>query len=148
MSLSLYDTFLDDANFLSAFQHVRKKKSRGGIDKVSVDEFAKNLDKNLKQLQNQIAAGEYIPEPVQEVRQPKFNAQREFRKLGMPVVADKVVQTAFLKAVEPAAEKMFHNTSYAYRAGKGHRKAISRVEHNLNAWKAALGGASGCGQLL
>ena len=66
---------------------------------------------------------------------PKFNEKKEWRHLGLPTVADKIIQTALLTVVEPFAEKLFLNTSYAYRKGKGHYRAIRRVEHNLNAGK-------------
>ncbi len=132
---TITDAFLDESNLLGAFRRVRKKGSLGGVDKVSVDSFEKDLHKNLRRLRQDISAGRYTPEPVQEVRTPKFNEKKEWRHLGLPTVADKVVQTALLQVVEPLAEKLFLDTSYAYRKGKGHYRAIRRVEHNLNAGK-------------
>ncbi|MEK6651431.1 MAG: CRISPR-associated endonuclease Cas1 [Nitrospirota bacterium] len=128
---SLSDRFLSKDNFLRAFRRVSIKNSRGGIDKVSVEDFGKNLDKNILLLQKQLKEGAYIPHPVSSIHIPKFNDQNEWRELGLPTVADKIVQAALLQAVEPVAEKIFLDTSYGYRPGKGHYKAIRRVEHNL-----------------
>ena len=37
-----------------------------------------------------------------------------------------------LQVIEPLAEKIFSDCSYAYRPGKGHYKAIRRIDHSLN----------------
>jgi group II intron reverse transcriptase/maturase/CRISPR-associated endonuclease Cas1 len=131
MTKSLFAQFIDDANFLRAFQRVQEKNSQGGIDRVSVNEFAGKLYRNLKELRREIEFNQYTPEPVQGLAIPKFNGKGEFRQLGLPTVRDKIVQTALLQVVEPLAEKLFCNTSYGYRKGKGPAKAIRRVEHNL-----------------
>lgn len=68
---------------------------------------------------------------------PKFNEANEWRELGLPSVADKVVQAAMLQVTEPLAEKIFSDCSYAYRPGKGHYKAIRRIDHSLNNRKKA-----------
>lgn len=132
MKATLFEQFLDEANFIKAYQHVRGKKARGGVDQVTVDEFGRNLKRNIGRLRKEIEERKYLPQPVQAVTIPKFNERKEMRQLGLPTVADKVVQRALMQVVEPLAEKMFHDTSYAYRPGKGHRKAIRRVEHNLS----------------
>lgn len=129
--ISLTEQFLSKDNFLKAYRRISLKNSSGGIDQVSVADFGKNLDKNIQRLQKQILEGSYIPQPVSAIRIPKFNEQNEWRELGLPTVADKVVQAALLQIVEPLAEKIFFDTSYGYRSGKGHYKAIRRVEHNL-----------------
>ncbi|NDY73829.1 CRISPR-associated endonuclease Cas1 [Desulfobacter hydrogenophilus] len=135
MTASILDAFLDESNLLNAFRRVRQKGSRGGIDNVSVDAFEKDLKKNLRRLRQDIIEGGYTPEPVAEIRTPKFNEKKEWRHLGLPTVADKIIQKALLTVVEPLAEKLFLDTSYAYRKDKGHYRAIRRVEHNLNAGK-------------
>jgi CRISPR-associated protein Cas1 len=128
---NLLDQFLSKSNFISAYNRIASKKASGGIDGVSVEAFGRRLDKNIKRLQEQIRNRSYIPQPVKSTYIPKFNEENEWRELGLPTVADKVVQSALLQVVEPLAEKIFLDTSYGYRPGKGHYKAIRRVEHNL-----------------
>jgi len=131
MTNSLFARFIDEANFLRAFQRIQTKNSQGGIDRISVNEFAGKLYRNLKELRLDIENNRYTPEPVLAVSQPKWNDKNEFRLLGLPTVRDKIVQTALLQVVEPLAERLFCDTSYGYRKDKGPAKAIRRVEHNL-----------------
>lgn len=128
----LFAQFIDESNLYAAYQRVLEKKTRGGIDQVSVDDFAKSHQANLRKLRLELESQQYTPEPVQAVAIPKFNEKNEYRQLGLPTVRDKIVQTAMLQVVEPLAEKLFLDTSYGYRKNKGHAKAIRRVEHYLS----------------
>ncbi len=128
---SLFDSFISEDNFLSAYKRVAAKNAAGGVDGISIETFGKQLTKNIAQLCEQVRTGKYIPHPVKATHIPKFNEKKEWRELGLPAVADKIVQAALLQVVEPLAEKIFSDTSYGYRHGKGHYKAIRRVEHNL-----------------
>lgn len=127
----LFDRVVCMSNLRRAFERVAAKKSQGGVDRVTVEEFGQHSDRNLKALQGQLLDGSYVPAPVAEICVPKFNDAGEYRRLGLPTVADKIAQAAMLEIVFPLAEKMFLDVSYGYRPGKGHFKAIRRVEHNL-----------------
>lgn len=128
---NLLEQFLSKNNFLSAYRRIASKKALGGIDGVSVEEFNRRLDQNIQRLQEQIQERRYIPQPVRTINIPKFNEEKEWRELGLPTVADKVVQAAVLQVVEPLGEKIFLDASYGYRPGKGPQKALRRVEHHL-----------------
>lgn len=128
---SLFERFISHDNFHSAFVRVAGKNASGGVDAMSVEQFGKDLEKNISRLIDRIQTGTYSPEPVAAVHIPKFNAANEWRELGLPTVADKIVQTALIQAVEPLAEKKFLSNSYGYRPGKGPYKALRRVEHAL-----------------
>jgi len=128
---SLFDRFISFNNFKTAFIRVAGKNSKGGIDRMSVDDFDKKLEKNIRKLIDTIIEGRYAPEPVISVHIPKFNAANEWRELGLPTVSDKVVQTALLQVAEPLSEKKFLSNSYGYRPGKGPYKALRRVEHAI-----------------
>lgn len=131
MNSSLFDHFLDEKNFILAYKRVATKGTRGGIDHVSVEEFGRHLKRNISSLRHKIRKGSYVPQPVESIHVPKFNEENEWRELGLPTVADKVVQTALVQVIEPMAEQIFLDTSYGYRPGKGPHRAIRRVEHNL-----------------
>ncbi|MDO5675672.1 MAG: CRISPR-associated endonuclease Cas1 [bacterium] len=132
---SLFSRFVAERNIYAAYHRVLSKKSAGGIDRVSVDEFAGDHHRNLLRLRRELMQGQYNPEPVKAASIPKFNDKGEFRQLGLPTVRDKIVQAALLQVVEPLTEKLFLDTSYGYRKQKGHRKAIGRVEDNLSRHK-------------
>ncbi|MCR4321456.1 MAG: CRISPR-associated endonuclease Cas1 [Candidatus Brocadiaceae bacterium] len=129
---NLLEKFLSTSNFLSAYSRIASKKAAGGLDGVTVEAFGRRLDQHISKLQKEIRECRYVPQPAVVTNIPKFNEANEWRELGLPSVADKVVQAALLQVVEPLAERMFLDCSYAYRPGKGHYKALRRVEHSLN----------------
>lgn len=128
---NLLEQFLSKENFLSAYRRVDSKGASGGIDGISLETFGSRLDQNIRRLQEEIRERRYIPHPAIAVHIPKFNEENEWREFGLSTVADKIVQAALLQVVEPIAERRFLDCSYAYRQGKGHYKAIRRVEHSL-----------------
>jgi group II intron reverse transcriptase/maturase/CRISPR-associated endonuclease Cas1 len=129
---TLFDRFLATENFLTACKRVAAKGARGGLDQVTPEEFLSHGAHRLNELITTLKGGTYTPEPVMSLQVPKFGNKGGYRELGLPTVADKIVQTALLQVVEPLAEKIFLNTSYGYRPGKGAAKALRRVEHNLS----------------
>mgnify|MGYP001568695341 CR=1 FL=1 len=100
---NLLEKFLSTSNFLSAYQRIATKKSAGGLDGVTVEEFGRHLDQHISKLQKEIRERRYIPQPAAVTHIPKFNEENEWRELGLPSVADKVVQAALLQVVEPLA---------------------------------------------
>lgn len=57
----------------------------------------------------------------------------EKRPLGIPTVADRVVQTAVRMVIEPILESCFAAQSYGFRPGRGCKDALRRVEELLRA---------------
>lgn len=134
MNTKLYSK-LSDLNLLfRAWQKVRKKKSLGGIDNVSIYEFEAELDKNLKELSVQISDFTYISEPYKTYHIKK--KKNETRKLAMVSVKDKILQNAVKEIIEPRFEKHFPDISYGYRPGKNTTKAIKRVLHFIKYQKS------------
>jgi group II intron reverse transcriptase/maturase/CRISPR-associated endonuclease Cas1 len=128
---TLLEQFLSRSNFISAYERITSKRASGGLDNVTVESFGSRLDQHISKLQKEITEHRYVPQPLKSIHVPKFNKDNEWRGLALPSVADKVVQAALLQVVGPLGEKLFLDSSYAYRKGKGHYKAIRRVEHCL-----------------
>ncbi|HED01046.1 MAG TPA: CRISPR-associated endonuclease Cas1 [Proteobacteria bacterium] len=127
MEGELYKEICRIENLLSAWARVKEKGSAGGIDRVTIESFEDGLEKNLRELSEQLSSRHYIPEPYQEVNIPKDD--NEFRSLSLPTIRDKIVQQAAKDLLEPILDKEFLDVSYAYRANKGPAKAIGRVSH-------------------
>ncbi len=121
----------DPENLLDAWKRVRTKKAAGGLDGKSVEDFERDVEKELQALREEIIAGRYVPEPLLQIQIPKSNKPGEKRSLGLPSVRDKVAQEAVRTVIEPAVDKDFMDASYGYRRGKGPAKAIGRVRHIL-----------------
>src|SRR5450631_3744305 len=56
--------YLLDEEFLTACYGALKKKKASGVDGVTVEEYGKNLQKNLQDLVNRMKAKRYYPQPV------------------------------------------------------------------------------------
>lgn len=127
MTDNLYQKIYDTYALVEAWEKIRKKGSRGGIDDVGITDFQKNLDDNIKKLSDSLQDGSYVPEPYQEFKIDKGN--NEFRTLGLPTIRDKIVQQAVLAILEPILNPAFLDISYAYRPNKGPLRAVNRVKH-------------------
>lgn len=106
-----------------AYQQVRANRGAAGIDDVSIEDFEKNLSRNLYKVWNRMSSGSYFPPPVKQVEIPK--ASGGTRKLGVPTVADRVAQTVVKLIIEPRLEAIFHPDSYGYRAGRSAKQAVA-----------------------
>ncbi|MGQ9569592.1 MAG: CRISPR-associated endonuclease Cas1 [Thermodesulfovibrionales bacterium] len=126
----LYKEVYKLENLLSAWAKVKEKGSAGGIDRVTIDTFEADLDKNIKELSGELSSYHYIPEPYQEIKIPKDD--NELRSLSLPTIKDKIVQQAVKDIVEPILDKEFLDVSYAYRANKGPARAVGRVIHLIS----------------
>lgn len=130
---SLYQSVTSLYALQNAWKVVRAKNSVGGIDGHSVTTFEKRLLDNLNELRHELLAKQWVPEPYLKVEIAKKDSER--RKLGLLSIKDKIVQQAIKTAIEPRMDKLFLNSSYGYRPGRGAEKAIRRTVHELRQLK-------------
>jgi group II intron reverse transcriptase/maturase len=112
-----------------AYRKVLANKGSEGVDKESLENYQKNLSKNLYKLWNRLSSGSYFPQPVREVMIPKSNGKQ--RKLGIPTVTDRIAQQVIKTYLEPRLEKVFHENSYGYRPSKSAHDAVDEVRKNV-----------------
>ncbi|HET9654586.1 MAG TPA: group II intron reverse transcriptase/maturase [Kineosporiaceae bacterium] len=70
-------------------------------------------------------AAPWVPQPVKRVYVPKKNGR--LRPLGIPVIADRVLQAVVVNALEPEWEARFEPRSYGFRPGRGCHDAIKAI---------------------
>ena len=114
-----------------AYLKVRSKEGAGGVDRVTLEQFEKDLKSNLYKIWNRMSSGAYFPPPVRAVTIPKKSGGE--RILGVPTVADRVAQTVVRQMIEPALDKIFLADSYGYRPGKSAHDAIGVTRERC--WK-------------
>lgn len=72
-------------------------------------------------------SGSWEARPVKRVYIPKAGGKR--RPLGIPVIADRVLQARVVNALEPEWEARFEPRSYGFRPGRGCHDAIEAIFH-------------------
>lgn len=71
--------------------------------------------------------GSFRPEPVRERKIPKPGGSGKVRRLGIPTVADRVVQAALKLVLEPVFEADFEPVSFGFRPGRRAHDAIADI---------------------
>jgi RNA-directed DNA polymerase len=113
-----------------AWEQVQSNAGACGVDGITVERFAKDSQKRLLAVSEQIKRGTYQPQPVKRVWIPKPGSA-EKRPLGIPTVRDRVVQTALRMVMEPIFEREFAEESYGFRPGRSCQDALRRVDELL-----------------
>lgn len=126
---SLIDKVYKRLNLYIAFERVRQNKGAGGVDRVSLEEFERNLEFNLEEIHRLLYEDKYEPQPVRRVYIPKPNGEK--RPLGIPTVRDRVTQQAILNRIGKIFEAKFMDCSYGFRPNRSALKAVETVEQYL-----------------
>ena len=111
-------------NLRQAFRSLDGSKAVG-IDQVTKDYYAKNLEANLQQLADRISRGGWRPQPSREVLIPK--ASGGTRPLAIGCLEDKIVQQLGAKILEAIYEDSFHRHSFGFRPKRNTHQAIARL---------------------
>ena len=117
---------------VEAWEKVQANGGAPGVDAVSITDFGSDVRNNLYKLWNRMSAGSYLPAPVRAVEIPKDHGAG-VRTLGVPVVADRVAQTAVARLLEEKLEPIFHPDSYGYRPGRSAHDALAHTRRRC--WK-------------
>ncbi len=123
---SLIDKVYAPATLEVAWTKVRSNRGAAGVDGVSLERFAARSDEYLAELSTALRDGTYQPQPVKRVDIPKGDGRT--RPLGIPVVKDRIVQTAMKLAIEPIFEVGFLEGSYGFRPGRSCHDALREVD--------------------
>lgn len=126
----LLEAIAEPANLEMAWQRVRANAGAAGIDGQSIAAFDADAEHQLDSLRRRLLSAErYVPPPVRRVQIPKPDGR--VRPLGIPTVADRVVQQATRQVIEPLFEAKFLPCSFGYRQGKGAQKAAGWVREAI-----------------
>ena len=124
--------FYDPAFLVHAWERVSTNKGARtpGIDKATVAlvESRVGVEVFLGQIRDSLKSGGFAPVEVRQVMIPKGDTGK-FRKLGIPTIADRVVQASLKAVLEPIFEADFKPCSYGFRPNRRAHDAISEIHH-------------------
>jgi RNA-directed DNA polymerase len=126
---SLIDKVYAPRTLQLAWQRVWANRGAAGVDRVSIERFSRKATEYLEELATSLREGTYRPQAVRRVHIPKGSGRT--RPLGIPVVKDRIVQTALKLVLEPIFEKEFHPYSFGFRPGRGCKDALREVDRLL-----------------
>ena len=118
----LIEQMIARENLNLAWRKVRANKGAAGVDGLDIEATQGRLRQDWPQIEAQLLAGTYRPEPVRRVEIPK--ASGGTRKLGVPTVTDRFVQQAVLQVLAPLCEPGFSEHSYGFRPGRSAHQAV------------------------
>ena len=128
----LYDKLCREDVLRRAYMDVRLNKGAPGVDEMTFDHIENEVgtDVFLDGVRQQLIAKRYKPQAVRRVYIPKADGKQ--RPLGIPVIADRVVQAAAKIVLEPIFEADFKDFSYGFRPNKNAHQALREIYKWLN----------------
>ena len=128
--MKLIDRILGRENMLRALKAVKRNKGAAGIDKVTVEELDEYFRQHWTEMKTDILNKKYKPQPVRRVYIPKANGKK--RPLGIPTVADRVIQQAIAQVLVEIFDPTFSENSHGFRPQRSCHTAMEQVLQNLN----------------
>ena len=123
-------------NMQRAWKRVRANKGAAGIDGLAIDETAKRLVGEWPAIRAQLLQGTYRPQPVRRVRIPKPDGGQ--RELGIPTVADRLIQQALLQVLQPLIDPTFSQHSYGFRPGRSAHQAVHAAQAQVQSGRRVV----------
>jgi len=126
----LFEFILSPDNLNTAYKQVKRNKGKGGVDGMQIEELLPYLQTHREELIMSLQKGKYRPQPVRRAEIPKDNGKK--RKLGIPIVVDRVIQQAIAQQLTPIYERQFSSSSYGFRPKRSARQAVEQCQRYAN----------------
>lgn len=120
-----------DIDWLREAHRRTRKDGASGVDGRTAEEYAANLEGNLRSLLDRAKSGDaYRAPPVRRVHIPKPGGSKT-RPIGIPTFEDKVLQRAAMMVLEAVYEQDFLDCSFGFRPGRGAHDALYMLRESL-----------------
>lgn len=120
---------LERRNLFRALHQVTRNKGGPGIDGMTVEGLPGHLKKHWPRIKAELISGKYKPQPVKRVEIPKPGGG--FRKLGVPTVADRLIQQALMQVLQEQWDSTFSRNSYGFRPKRSAHQAVAGAQGYL-----------------
>jgi RNA-directed DNA polymerase len=126
-SKSLIELMVERENMKAAYKQVVGNKGAAGTDGMTVDELKSYLQKEWERIKQELLEDRYVPQPVKEVEIPKPDGG--VRKLGIPVVVDRLIGQALNQILERIFTPQFSQRSYGFMRGRSAHQAVEKARN-------------------
>lgn len=120
---------MNEELLLGCLEGLRTNAS-SGIDGVTKEQYAENLEANLHDLIGRLHRMAYIPQPVERVYIAKPGSVKK-RPLGIPALEDKLVQAGIVKILQAIYEQDFIDDSYGFRPKRSCHDALRALSQTV-----------------
>ena len=107
------------------------RKAASGVDGESTEQFASEMEERVEEICRQLKAGVYRAPPVRRVEIPKGPGKSGTRPLGIPTVADRLLQRAVARILEAVFEADFLDCSFGFRPGRDPHHALQAFRRQV-----------------
>lgn len=127
----LYDKIYRNDFLWSAWLNVKANQGSAGVDHQTIQDIEEyGVVKLLREIQQLLMEKRYKPQAVLRVYIPKSDGRK--RPLGIPTVADRIVQAAVKLVIEPIFEADFADFSYGFRPRRSAQQALREIYKWIN----------------
>jgi RNA-directed DNA polymerase len=111
----------------AAWRQVKRNAGAAGIDQMTVGLFEQREEELLELIHEKLKAGTYRFKPAKRATIPKEGTAK-MRKLGIPVVMDRVVSQSVNLVFADIFDPMFTKSNYGFRKDHSQHQAIRHVQ--------------------
>ena len=118
-------------SFLKETWRMMNRHAASGIDGQTTGQFASEIEQRVEEICQQLKAGAYRAPPVRRVEIPKGPGKSGTRPLGIPTVADRLLQRAVARILEAVFEADFLDCSFGFRPGRNPHHALQALRLHI-----------------
>lgn len=129
---ALYDRMYRKDVLAAAWTQVKRNGGTCGVDGVRIEMICETPEREeafLEEIHEQLRTKTYRPQAVKRVTIPKPDGSE--RPLGIPVLKDRVVQTAAKLILEPIFEADFEECSFGFRPKRSAKDALKAIDKSV-----------------
>lgn len=117
----------EPGRLIEAWRRVKQNAGAAGIDEMSVQDFEQRKTELLRFIYDKLKVGTYRFKPARRVLIPKEDSSK-MRKLGIPVVMDRIVALSINLVFEGIFASDFTESNFGFLKGKSQHQAIRHVQ--------------------
>ena len=121
----MFERIFSGSNLLLAWKRVKANKGAPGVDGITIEEFPAHIAKHWNKIKQQLFEETYQPSPAKRQEIPKRTGGK--RKLGIPIVTDRLICQSILQVLQPIFDPGFSESSYGFRPNRSAHDAVKRV---------------------